>query len=290
MYGNKKLTEIAAISILLFYPLSGCIYVFSGSNITFRSEVLELPNGAKRLVTKVIDGDTFVIEGGCSVRIIGIDADERGYPCYEAAKRRLEELILDKEVVLIRGTRNLDCYNRYLRHVFIDGRNVGLILVKEGLAVARFYPGEVKYKKEIVEAERYARGNKIGCKWSDKKINTLSLEKRRIKYKRLTPELTGLHVIDACCANSYFDKEVIIEGEVVDSYRSEKNNVFLNFGRPYPYHCFTAVIFSTSLHKFVEKPEEYYLKKVVRIRGKIKRYKNAPQIILEENSQIEVGE
>jgi endonuclease YncB( thermonuclease family) len=37
-----------------------------------------LEDGVKKLVTKVIDGDTFLIEGGYSVRILGIDADERG--------------------------------------------------------------------------------------------------------------------------------------------------------------------------------------------------------------------
>lgn len=37
----------------------------------------ELTDGAIKLATKVIDGDTFLIEGGYSVRILGIDADEK---------------------------------------------------------------------------------------------------------------------------------------------------------------------------------------------------------------------
>ncbi|MBU4406858.1 MAG: hypothetical protein KKB24_04645, partial [Candidatus Altiarchaeota archaeon] len=41
-----------------------------------------------KLVTKVIDGDTVVVEGE-HVRLIGIDADERGYPCHDEAKDRL---------------------------------------------------------------------------------------------------------------------------------------------------------------------------------------------------------
>ena len=70
--------------------------------------VPELPDNAIKLATKIIDGDTFLIEGGYSVRILGIDADERGYPCYEAAKRGLEELILGKEVRLEKGTKDKD--------------------------------------------------------------------------------------------------------------------------------------------------------------------------------------
>jgi endonuclease YncB( thermonuclease family) len=60
----------------------------------------KLSDGAKKLVTKVIDGDTFLIEGGYSVRVLGIDADERGHPCYDEAKRGLEDLVLGKEVRL----------------------------------------------------------------------------------------------------------------------------------------------------------------------------------------------
>ncbi|MDO8743173.1 MAG: hypothetical protein Q7J30_01265, partial [Candidatus Azambacteria bacterium] len=41
-----------------------------------------LPDNALKLATKIIDGDTFLIEGGYSIRVLGIDADERGYPCY----------------------------------------------------------------------------------------------------------------------------------------------------------------------------------------------------------------
>lgn len=72
------------------------------------SNIPELPDGALKLATKIIDGDTFLIEGGYSVRILGIDADERGYPCYDAAKNGLEELILNKEVRLEKGKEDLD--------------------------------------------------------------------------------------------------------------------------------------------------------------------------------------
>jgi micrococcal nuclease len=188
-----------------------------------------LEDGVKKLVTKVIDGDTFLIEGGYSVKILGIDADERGYPCYEATKERLEELILNKEVKLEKGKEDFDQYCRYLRYVFLDEKNISLELVKEGLAVARFSPEDVKYREEISLAEKEARENKIGCKWgSIAKVE----EKTEIRWEKLTEEKTGLKVIDSCQAGNYYGNEVIVEGKVVDAYRSKKNNVFLNFGRP----------------------------------------------------------
>ncbi len=54
---------------------------------------------------------------------------------------------------------------------------------------------------------------------------------------------------------------MIIEGRVVDAYRSKTNTVFLNFEKPYPNHCFTGVIFSSDQYKFVQSPEDYYLNK-----------------------------
>jgi len=280
--------------------VGGAIY-FSGSKTNNRGEsplfstncsfVPELPDGSSKLVTKIIDGDTFLIEGGYSVRILGIDADERGYPCYQVAKERLEELILNKKVRLEKGREDKDQWCRYLRYVFLDGENIGLKLVKEGLVVARFSPEDVKYREEIREAEREAREKRVGCKWSffaealeskDEKI-----EKR---WKKLTTEKLGLEVVGACLAGKYLGKEVIVEGKVVDTYRHLKSNtVFLNFEKPYPNQCFTGVIFSSDLYKFVQNPEDYYLNKTVRIVGEIKEYKGRPEIILKDPSQIEVG-
>jgi micrococcal nuclease len=245
-----------------------------------------LEDGVKKLVTKVIDGDTFLMEGGYSVRILGVDADERGYPCYEVAKNRLEELILNKEVKLEKGKEDFDQYCRYLRYVFLDEKNISLELVKEGLAVARFSPEDVKYREEISLAEKEARENKLGCKWG----SVAKVEgKTEIRWENLTEEKTGLKVIGACQAGNYYGKEVIVEGKVVDVYRSKKNNVFLNFEKPYPNQCFSAVIFASDQYKFVQNPEKYYDQKVLRIRGKIQEYQGKPEIILKEPWQIEVG-
>jgi len=254
--------------------------------------VPSLPDGAKRLVTKVIDGDTFLIEGGYSVRILGIDADEKGYSCYQPAKKKLEELVLNKEVRLEKGEEDLDQYCRYLRYVFVDDKNVSLELVKEGLVVARFSSEDVKYKEEIEKAEKEAKENKIGCKWSS---FTKTSENKKIKsnsqWEKLTPEKLGLEIVGACLAGKYVSKKVIVEGKIVDTYRHLKSNtVFLNFEKPYPNQCFTAVIFSSDLYKFVQNPEDYYLNKTIRIVGEIKEYKGRPEIILKDPDQIEVRE
>lgn len=119
----------------------------------------------KAIVTKVLDGDTIVVSGGDHVRLLGIDADEKGYPCYDAGRLRLEELILGRTVSLEADSEDLDQYGRQLRYIFLDGGNINQKMVAEGLAIARFYPENQKYKNEIIAAETKAIESKTGCKW-----------------------------------------------------------------------------------------------------------------------------
>ena len=152
------------VLVALAVCLSIGFFVLVGSRLT--GGVIGVGEGdfvGKKFVGKIIDGDTVIIEGE-SVRLLGMDSDERGAPCYKAAKERIEELILDKEVNLEMGKENKDMYQRYLRYIFLDGENINLKLVEEGLAVARFYQ-DTKYKDEIVQAEKTAREKGVGCKW-----------------------------------------------------------------------------------------------------------------------------
>jgi micrococcal nuclease len=117
------------------------------------------------IVSKVIDGDTVIVNGE-SVRLLGIDSDEKGYPCFTPAKKQIESLILSKEVELEKDKEDLDMYKRQLRYIFLDGENINLKMVRTGFAVARFGSSDQKYKSEILEAQNYALENKLGCKWS----------------------------------------------------------------------------------------------------------------------------
>ncbi len=98
---------------------------------------------ASVVVTRVIDGDTFVLSDGEHIRIENIDTAEmppRSRCPYEqtmalAARARLGELIRSGgPVTLHRGLRDRDVYDRLLRRVMVAGRDVGDQLVAEGLA------------------------------------------------------------------------------------------------------------------------------------------------------------
>ena len=154
--------------ILIILIISNLIFFIFYLDIDLTEAGIDFPsNSEKGFVSRVIDGDTVVINGE-SVRLLSIDTDERGGECYNEAKERLEELILNKEVILEKDVRDKDQYRRYLRYLFLEDSegniNVNLKLVEEGLAIARFYEDK-KYKEEILRAEYNARNNKIGCKW-----------------------------------------------------------------------------------------------------------------------------
>ena len=112
------------------------------------------------MVTRVIDGDTIIIEGGYRVRYIGIDTPEI-HPEVEAfgiqawqANRRLVE---GKQVRLERDVSETDKYGRLLRYVYVDDILVNAELVRQGLAQVKAYPPDTKYQDYLEEMEAEAR-------------------------------------------------------------------------------------------------------------------------------------
>ncbi|MFB0535794.1 MAG: OB-fold nucleic acid binding domain-containing protein [Anaerolineae bacterium] len=89
-------------------------------------------------------------------------------------------------------------------------------------------------------------------------------------------------------AAQYYGQIVTVEGTVVGTYNSGKV-VFLNFDKDYE-NTFKVVIFPDDWPKFPEPPEELFLGKKVRVKGLVKEYQGAPEIIVEEPEQIEVVE
>ena len=93
-------------------------------------------------VTRVYDGDTVLCKQGSvsiKVRLVGIDAPETskkkgepGQPYSQQATKYLSGLILNNSVD-IKGY-GLDGYNRVLAEIFLDGKNINIDLVQQGLA------------------------------------------------------------------------------------------------------------------------------------------------------------
>jgi len=144
--------------LLAFIIIMAAAYLINSSIPPVREETY---------VTKVVDGDTIVIEGGQRVRLLSIDTREKGENCYTEAKNRLEELILLENITLEADKEDKDQYDRLLRYVYLDGVNINMEMVAEGLAIVYIYEPNVKYRQEFTDYEKQAR-DAGGCVWTTK--------------------------------------------------------------------------------------------------------------------------
>lgn len=113
------------------------------------------------IVTRVVDGDTFVI-GKEHVRIIGINTPEKGECYFEEATERLSQLIFEKSVERIpQPIDNRDKYGRLLRYIELSGEDIGLQMLQEGFAENYPWfphPRIEEYKEAEDEAKKEGRG------------------------------------------------------------------------------------------------------------------------------------
>ena len=115
------------IIALLFLSLNACS---SGSAEQQASQVD---------VIRVIDGDTIVISGDERVRLIGIDTPENGQCGFDEAKQALEKLLASGSATFYSGTTSdKDKYDRLLRYIEVEGIDIGLNLISNGFAIARY--------------------------------------------------------------------------------------------------------------------------------------------------------
>jgi endonuclease YncB( thermonuclease family) len=112
-------------------------------------------------VTKIVDGDTIEVQLGDgitnTVRYIGIDAPEDGFPFFEEAKSANAELVFQNEVVLVRDQSETDPYQRRLRYVIVGSVFVNQELVTRGFARAENYPPDEACKEAFISAEQEAQ-------------------------------------------------------------------------------------------------------------------------------------
>ena len=118
-------------------------------------------------VVKVIDGDTIETLDSAKhterVRISGIDAPERKQAFGTQAKQRLTDLVGGQAVTVYWDKR--DRYGRVVGKVVVEGRDVGLAMVREGYAWwYRKYADEQSAVDQVLygTAERTARGGNRG--------------------------------------------------------------------------------------------------------------------------------
>ncbi len=100
-------------------------------------------------VVSIIDGDSLVVRHGermSQIRLWGIDAPEWDQPHAHYAKKLLQNMLLNRKVVIEPYYR--DDYNRVIAQVLLGGQSINQLLVARGYAWVHIY----YCKKEICDA------------------------------------------------------------------------------------------------------------------------------------------
>ncbi len=118
-------------------------------------------------VIRVIDGDTIEINTSQRVRLICIDTPETNEYYYSEASIYLDNLILNKEVELVKDISEIDRYGRLLRYIYLgDGTFVNEMIVYNGYGRAYPYSPDTSKCPIIQQAEQYAKSNNLGI-WGE---------------------------------------------------------------------------------------------------------------------------
>ena len=136
-----------------------------------------LREGPRGIVRQVTDGDTVVLEGGLTIRLIGMQAPKlalgrdgfEAWPLAEEAKVALETLVMGKDVRLAYGGEQVDRHGRALGQLFLadeKGTWVQQAIVAQGLARVYSFPDNRACLADLMAVEGRARTMKLGI-WSD---------------------------------------------------------------------------------------------------------------------------
>jgi DNA/RNA endonuclease YhcR with UshA esterase domain len=101
------------------------------------------------------------------------------------------------------------------------------------------------------------------------------------------PVTAAEKVIPDAEASLYAGESVAVKGIIANVFQSNKGNIFLNFGSPYPNQTLYAVIFGKDAAKFGNV--KAYEGKTVIVTGVVQSYKGKAEIILKDPGQIKLS-
>jgi len=165
----KKLSSKTPIVLVLVAALLG----FLGGAQYQKSITPSIPSQpslpSQATVSRVVDGDTLELSTGQHVRLYGVSAPDQGEPFYQEAKDFTTKLTLNQTINLeYEQGYEQDKFGRLLTYVIVNGQNLNIELVKQGLAEVKIYQKRRKliYQDQLLEAQAQAKENKLGI-WSD---------------------------------------------------------------------------------------------------------------------------
>lgn len=146
-------------------------------------QLVTQPTRSRYRVTRVIDGDTIVLENNKRVRLLGINAPEiesrsgPAEPGGNEAKAWLHKKLQGGVVYLEYDRQKQDHYKRALAHLYLaNGEHINLSLVEHGLAAVTLIPPNLLHAATLIRAQQRAEAKKLGI-WGMKQYQPRQLVK-----------------------------------------------------------------------------------------------------------------
>jgi len=130
-------------------------------NIIFREENFS----DKPTISEIVDGDTFELSDGRTVRLIGVDTPEINRPFYDDAVAFAGSLLTGRQTKFEFDEENRDKYGRFLVYAYIDSNFVNEMIIRRGLGLVYLFESNLKYAAILIEAQKKARTARLGI-WS----------------------------------------------------------------------------------------------------------------------------
>ena len=159
---NKILLGVVALVLTIGSFFGGSYFEKQKAKSSPTSVISPIQN---QTVIQVSDGDTLKLSDGKTFRLYGVNAPEVKEPLFEEAKAFTENLVLGKEISFEQEDNyKVDKFSRTLGYIFIDGVNLNIELVRNGLARVVLYEkrAKIKYQDELLSAEKEAKEIKLG--------------------------------------------------------------------------------------------------------------------------------
>ena len=171
-------TIVVLLAAAVFYTAGAHREVLKGRKAEGKIE----SGGIVKLV-RVVDGDSLIVvqegEKPANVRILGIKSFDAKVekdiitPYGQAAIDTLEKLMADRPIRVMLDSTPKDRYGRYIATLYVDNQDLGLKLIKEGLALAYTvypFPAMSLYLQE----QELARAGRKGL-WANKDVEARAL-------------------------------------------------------------------------------------------------------------------
>lgn len=229
-------------------------------------------------VTKIIDGETVVLDDSTELRLVGAlvprDTDVFAAGSWKPALNStvfLRELLLNRVVTIAVAEPARDRYGRRVTHVFVEGGSGRLWvqgeMLKAGMARAYTLPGRTACLAELLAHEAFARSQRAGL-WSE-----------RVYRIKQSGNVKGLMRMRGTFQ--------IVEGKIA-KVSTRARMTYINFGEDWKTD-FSIGISSTVMRQNPEWTAKLasLVGSLVRVRGWIER-RNGPFITINHVDEIEV--